>query len=80
MVCNTQMATPTEVARCLFVSVLSDQRVALVDRTFALDLLRLGRIFGIAGPQRSGNTSHDLYSVRYNKIHRKVIFLKKILV
>ena len=74
MVCNPKMETPIEVARCLFVSVLSDQRVALVDRTFALDLLRLGRIFGIAGLQRSGNTSHDLYPVRYNKIYRRKFF------
>lgn len=71
MVCNPKMETPIEVARCLFISVLSDQRVALVDRTFALDLLRLGRIFGIAGLQRSGNTSHDMYSVRYNKFTAK---------
>ena len=74
MVCNTQMATPTEVARCLFVSVLSDQRVALADHTVAPDLFRLGRIFGIAGPQRSGNTSHDLDSVRYNEIYRRKFF------
>ena len=47
MVCNTQMATPTEVARCLFVSVLSDQRVALVDHTLALDLFRLGLVLEI---------------------------------
>ena len=74
MVCNAQMATPTEVARCLFVPVLSDQRVAVADHTFAPDLFRLGRIFGIAGPQRSGNTSHDLDPVRYNKIYRRKFF------
>ena len=74
MVCNSQMATPTEVARCLFVPVLSDQRVALADHTVAPDLFRLGRFFGIAGPQRSGNTSHDLDLVRYNKIYRRKFF------
>ena len=58
MVCYAQMETPIEVARCIFVSVLSDQRVALVDHTLAVDLFRLGLILEIERRQRSGNTSH----------------------